>query len=240
MKRRKVEKLNQNSKQLLEDINSVVNKFNSGDDRSEKEATGDMMQQQGSANLKAAAVKTLGDVVSKYKELIAQGKYNIVISSLKRLTEDVDEIINEMGIDSQGNFGSGIGHKNTEQYKELTTSNARSSRIDPKAMKNKIMNFVSKATQMKKLLDSDKILDAFKIYRGAITEEHIQEINIPPNRNRVSANFRIDDNQKIKKFEPFLMSFKKLNSNEQSELINLLSSKDSENIKKIADELATQ
>ena len=47
-------------------------------------------------------------------------------------------------------------------------------------------------------------------------------------------------NKKIKKFEPFLMSFKKLNSNEQSELINLLSSEDSENIKKIADELATQ
>ena len=239
MKRKKVEKQNQNSKKLLEDINSVVNKFNSGDDQSEKEATGDMMRRQGSANLKAAAVKTLGDVVSKYKELIAQGKYNIVISSLKRLTEDVDEIINEMGIDSQSNFGSGV--RDPKEYEALSpTPSTGSYRIDPKAMKNKIMDFVSKATQMKKLLDSNKILDAFKIYRGAIHEEYIQEINIPPNRNKVSANFRIDDKQKIKKFEPFLMSFKKLNSNEQSELINLLSSKDSENIKKIADELATQ
>ena len=74
------------TKQLLEDINSVVNEFSSGDQRSEKEATGDMMRRQGSANMKAAAVKTLGDVISKYKELIAQGKYNLVISSIKRLT----------------------------------------------------------------------------------------------------------------------------------------------------------
>ena len=32
------------TKQLLEDINSVVNEFNSGDDRSEKEATEDISQ----------------------------------------------------------------------------------------------------------------------------------------------------------------------------------------------------
>ena len=127
-------------------------------------------------NLRPAAVKYLENVISKYKDLIAQGKYNLVISSLKKLTEDTDQL-NEMGIDSQGNFGSGISHKDTDQYKELSaTSNAGSSRIDPKVMKTKIMDFVSKATQMKKLLDSDKILDAFKIYRGAIAEELEKEV----------------------------------------------------------------
>ena len=42
------------------------------------------------------------------------------------------------------------------------------------------------------------------------------------------------------KYKFFLASFNKLNSNEKAELISLLTSKDSENIKKIADELATQ
>ena len=68
----------------------------------------------------------------------------------------------------------------------------------------------------------------------------INETNYSPNKDRVSKDFRIDDEKRKKKYKSFIVSFNKLNSDEQAELISLLTSKDSENIKKIADELATQ
>jgi hypothetical protein len=199
------------NKKLLEDINNIVN-----DKPWEK-----------SSSLKNSAIKTLKDVVSKYNGLINQGKYNLVISSLKRLTEDIQ--LDEMGMGGQAPHGSGISHNDSEQYKELSsTSNVGSSRIDPQTMKSKIMSFLSKANQIKKLLDANKIPDAFKAYKGlSLTEE-----NIPPNKNRISKDFRIDDRKRKEKYKFFLASFNKLNSNEKAELISLLTSKDSENIKK--------
>ena len=72
------------TKQLLEDINSVVNNLQVLEDLERK-----------NENLKPAAVKSLENVISKYKDLISQGKYNLVISSLRRLTEDISQITNE-------------------------------------------------------------------------------------------------------------------------------------------------
>ena len=155
----------------------------------------------------------------------------------KQLLEDVNSIVNEMGVGGQDRHGSGIDPKNTQQYKELSsTSNAGSSRIDPKTMKSKIMNFLAKVDQIKQLVSANKIPAAFSVYKKL----SLAEENIPPNRSRVSKDFRIDDEKRKKKYKFFLSSFNKLNSNEKAELISLLTSKDSENIKKIADELATQ
>ena len=67
----------------------------------------------------------------------------------------------------------------------------------------------------------------------------INETNIPPNRDRPSIGFRIDDKKRKEKYKFFLVSFNKLNSDEQAELISLLTSiNDPKNTAQDADELA--
>ena len=67
----------------------------------------------------------------------------------------------------------------------------------------------------------------------------INETNYSPNKDRVSKDFRIDDEKRKKKYKFFLVSFNKLNSDEQAELISLLTSlKNPKNTAKVADELA--
>ena len=197
------------TKQLLEDVNSIVNTSRTSS---------------GNENLKSSAIKTLEKVTSKYKKLISQGKYNLVISSLKRLTEDIDQL-NEMGVGGQDREGSGIDPNKTSEYEELSkTSNAGSSRIDPKAMKNKIMNFLVKADRIKQLVSVNKIPAAFSIYKKlSLNEEYIQEINISPNKYRYSVNFRYDENVD-KEVKDIIKKIENLNSDKQAKLFNIITS----------------
>lgn len=210
------------TKQLLEDVNSIVNTSRTSS---------------GNENLKSSAIKTLENVTSKYKKLISQGKYNLVISSLKRLTEDIDQL-NEMGVGGQAPHGSGVDPKNTQQYKELSsTSNAGSSRIDPKAMKSKIMNFLMKVDRIKQLVNANKIPAAFSIYKKlSLNEEYIREMNISQNKYRYSVNFRYDENID-REVKDIIKKIEKLNSDKQAKLFNIITSSIKMNPKD-ADELA--
>ena len=155
----------------------------------------------------------------------------------KQLLEDINNIINENPISDRMNVVSDVN-----DYRELGKSGSYDrTQKSPETLKSeaiKVYNIVKQ--KIEKLIKDKKYNLIISSFKRLAEELELQEENIPPNKSRVSKDFRIDDQKRKEKYKFFLASFNKLNSNEKAELISLLTSKDSENIKKIADELATQ